>query len=153
MSKYYWEDFKVGDVAVLGERTVSKEEILAFAREFDPQPFHIDETAAAATPYGGLIASGWHTCAIGMRLMCDAYLLDSASLGSPGIDQVRWLRPVRPGDTLKMQRTILESRASASKPDLGIVTTRWDMHNQHGEHVMSMQGLQMFRRREPAQPR
>ena len=150
--KYYWEDFKVGETVVLGERSLSKDEIIAFANEFDPQPFHVDEQAAKESIYGGLIASGWHTCAIAMRMMCDAYLLESASLGSPGVDQVRWLKPVRPGDRLRAQRTILESRSSSSRPELGIVKALWEVFNQRGEKVLSMEGINMFRRREPANP-
>jgi acyl dehydratase len=149
--KYYWEDFKVGDTAVLGERRIEKDEIIEFASQWDPQPFHVDEQAAAKSFFGGLIASGWHTCCIAMRMMCDAFLLDSASLGSPGVDHVRWLKPVRPGDTLRMERTVMESRASASKPDLGIVKSRWNLYNQNNEEVMSMEGIQLFKRRTPAQ--
>jgi acyl dehydratase len=148
MPKFYWEDFKVGETAPLGERTLSKEEIIAYAKQYDPQPFHVDEEAGKQSLFGGLVASGWHTCAVGMRLMCDSYLLDSAGLGSPGLENLRWLRPVRPGDTLRMQRTVLESRPSSSRPDVGIVKMRWEMHNQRGEQVLSMEGAQMFRRRD-----
>jgi acyl dehydratase len=144
----YWEDFKVGEVEQIGERKVGREEILEFARQFDPQAFHVDEAAAGKSMYGGLIASGWHTCAMVMRMMCDAYLLDSASVGSPGIDGLKWLKPVRPGDTIRAQRTTLESRASKSRPDIGIVKNRWEVFNQEGEMVMSMEGYGMFRRRD-----
>ena len=99
--------------------------------------------------YGGLIASGWHTCAMVMRMMCDAYLSQSASVGSPGIDNLKWLKPVRPGDTISARRTTLETRASNSKPDIGIVNNLWEVFNQNGELVMSMQGYGMFRRRNP----
>lgn len=145
----YWEDFKLGEVEQIGERRVDQDEVVAFARQFDPQPFHVDETAAKASMYGGLIASGWHTCSMVMRMMCDAYLLDSASLGSPGIDKLKWLKPVRPGDTLRARRTTLEIRASKSKPDVGIVSNLWEVFNQKGELVMSMEGYGMFRRRNP----
>jgi acyl dehydratase len=147
--KYYWEDFKPGETLVLGERKIERDEIIAFAKEYDPQPFHVDEDAAKKSFFGGLIASGWQTCGIVMRMMCDHYLCDSASLGSPGVDNIRWLKPVRPGDTLRVERTILESRASNSKPDIGIVKTRWNVYNQRNEEVMSMEGLGMFRRRHP----
>ena len=145
--KYYWEDFQVGETTELGTQTVDREEIIAFAKQFDPQPFHVDEKAAKNSFYGGLIASGWHTCGIVMRMMCDAYLNQSASLGSPGVDSVRWLLPVRPGDTLRATRTILESRASSSKPNMGIVKNRWDVYNQNEDKVMTMEGYGLFARR------
>jgi acyl dehydratase len=148
----YWEDFHVGEVEQIGSRKVERDEVVAFARQFDPQAFHVDEAAAARSMYGGLIASGWHTCAMVMRMMCDAYLLDSASVGSPGIDGLKWLKPVRPGDTIRAQRTTLESRASKSRPDIGIVKNRWEVFNQEGEMVMSMEGYGMFRRRESGAP-
>ena len=147
--KYYWEDFKAGEVHPLGEKRVDKEEIIAFAKQFDPQPFHVDEAAAEASMYGGLIASGWHTVALVMRMMCDSYMLDSASLGSPGVENLKWLKPVRPGDTLRAQRTTLEARASASRPEMGLVKTRWEVFNQNGEPVMTMEGYGMFGRRYP----
>jgi len=147
--KYYWEDFKAGEVHQIGEKRLDKDEIVAFGRQFDPQPFHVDEAAAKASMYGGLIASGWHTVALVMRMMCDSYMLDSASLGSPGIDNLKWLRPVRPGDTIRAQRTTLEVRASASRPEMGLVKTRWEVFNQNGEQVMTMEGYGMFRRRNP----
>jgi acyl dehydratase len=134
----HWEDFQVGEVEQIGTRKVARDEVIAFAREYDPQPFHVDEGAAAKSMYGGLV----------MRMMCDAYLLDSASVGSPGIDNLKWLKPVRPGDTIRAQRTTLESRASKSRPDIGIVKNRWEVFNQEGEMVMSMEGYGMFRRRD-----
>ena len=145
----YWEDFKVGDTELMGEKLVDKAEVIAFATAYDPQPFHIDEEAARRSFFGGLIASGWHTCGMVMRMMCDSYLNKSASLGSPGVDNVRWLKPVRPGDTIRATRQVLETRASSSKPDIGIVKSRWDVHNQKGELVMTMEGIGMFRRRNP----
>ncbi|MEO8157342.1 MAG: MaoC family dehydratase [Betaproteobacteria bacterium] len=148
----YWEDFKVGEVEQIGDRLVDRDEVVAFARQYDPQSFHVDEPAAKKSMYGGLIASGWHTCAMVMRMMCDAYLLDSDSVGSPGIDNLKWLKPVRPGDTLSARRTTLETRASKSKPDIGIVNNLWEVFNQNGEMVMSMQGYGMFRRRNPGSP-
>ena len=148
----YWEDFKVGEVEQIGGKRVDKEEMIAFARQYDPQPFHVDEAAAKQSIYGGLIASGWHTCAMVMRMMCDAYMLHSASVGSPGIDNLKWLKPVRPGDTISARRTTLEMRASKSKPDIGIVNNLWEVFNQSGEMVMSMQGYGMFRRRNPGDP-
>jgi acyl dehydratase len=144
----YWEDFHVGEVEEIGARRVDRDEVVDFARQYDPQPFHVDEAAAKASMYGGLIASGWHTCAMVMRMMCDAYLLQSASVGSPGIDNLKWLKPVRPGDTIRARRTTLESRASKSRPDIGIVRNLWEVFNQEGEMVMSMEGYGMFRRRD-----
>ena len=147
--KHYWEDFKVGDTSSLGERIVQREEMIAFAKMYDPQPFHIDEEAGRLSMFGGLIASGWHTVAMVMRMMVDSYLGDSASLGSPGVENVRWLKPVRPGDTIRANRTVLETRASKSRPEMGMVKTRWEVVNQHGEMVMSMEGWGMFSRRNP----
>ena len=145
--KYYWEDFPTGRVVELGSVVVDEAEVLAFARRYDPQPFHVDPEAAKASIYGGLIASGWHTCAMVMRLMCDSHILESASLGSPGVDKIRWLKPVRPGDTLTGRMVVTEARASQSKPDRGTVYSRWEIFNQHGEQVMSMEGMGMYRRR------
>jgi acyl dehydratase len=146
----YWEDFAVGSRSNFGALTVSRAAILAFAREFDPQPFHLDDEAARQSIFGGLCASGWHTCAMAMRLMCDEVLLRSASLGSPGIDKLRWLKPVRPDDTLSLQTEVLASRPMASRPEVGLVQTRWELHNQLGEPVLQMEGWGMFRRRPAA---
>jgi acyl dehydratase len=143
--KYYYEDLAATPSDNIGSRSITSEEIVRFAREYDPQPFHVDPEAAKRSPYGGLIASGWMTCAVVMRMMCDAYLLESASLGSPGIDHVKWLKPVRPGDTITVVRKTLEARKSASKPDRGIIRSLWEVTNQDGEVVMTMEGLGMFR--------
>jgi acyl dehydratase len=147
--RYYWEDFPAGRVIPLGSRAVTRDETLAFAAQFDPQPFHLDDAAAEASLFKRLSASGWHTCAMTMRLMCDAYLNDSAGLGSPGIDELRWLKPVYPGDTLSAEMTVLESRVMKSKPHVGLVLSRWRVFNQHGEDVMTMQGWGMFAVRQP----
>jgi len=143
----YFEDFPVGDVRESAPRRVAREEIVAFAQQFDPQPFHIDDTAAQRTIYGGLLASGWHTCAISMRLMWDTYLKDTVSLGSPGVDEIRWVKPVRPGDTLRARFTVVEAVPSRSKPDRGIVRSVSEVFNQHGDVVMTLRGLGMFARR------
>jgi acyl dehydratase len=143
----YFEDFAVGTVFELGQRTLAEDEVLAFARAYDPQPFHTDPEAAARSIYGGLIASGWQTCAVVMRLMCDAYLLRAASMGSPGVDEVRWLAPVRPGDTISARMEVIEARPSASKPDRGVIRSRWTATNQDGTTVLTMLGMGMFRRR------
>ncbi|HVJ25879.1 MAG TPA: MaoC family dehydratase, partial [Burkholderiales bacterium] len=136
----YWEDFKLGERAELGRHTFSEQEIVAFGRQYDPQPFHIDPEKARGSAFGGLIASGWQTCAIGMRLMVDAYISQTVSLGSPGIDNIRWLKPVRPGDTVSYSRVVLESRASTTRKGVGLVKHRWEAVNQRGELVLTMEG-------------
>ncbi len=147
MTKRFFEDFAAGEVALSAAYTVSREEILDFARKYDPQPFHTDEAAAAASMYGGLIASGWHTCAIAMKLICDLYITDSESMGSPGVDNVRWVKPVRPGDTLRLRWTVLESKPSRSRPEMGAVQSKWEILNQQDEVVMHTIGWGLFRRR------
>ena len=148
----HWEDFPPGDTLEIGSHTFAEEEIIAFARQFDPQPFHTDPAAAKNSFFGGLIASGWHICAIAMRLMVDKYVGRSASLGSPGLDNIRWLAPVRVGDTITYRRTITAARVSESKPEVGLVQSRWEAVNQRGEIVMTMEGWGMFRRRHPEKP-
>jgi len=143
----YFEDFKPGDVIELGSRTISKERILAFAREFDPQPFHTDEEAATRSIYGGLLASGWHTGSLLMRILYDGLLKDTASLGSPGIDELRWLEPVRPDDTLTARMTIVEAIPSRSKPDRGLIRSLMEMRNQYGRVVLTIRGLSLLGRR------
>lgn len=139
-----FEDFRVGLELPLGPCRVSREELVAFAAEFDPQPFHLDEAAAAHSPLGGLATSGWHTCALFMRMMCDSFLLDSTSMGSPGIDTLKWVRPVRPGDTLTGTSTVLEARASKSRPGTGIVRFRHEIRNGAGKTVMWMENPILF---------
>ena len=143
----YFEDFTPGQVTELGRRTITKDSIIAFAREFDPQVFHTDEEAAKRTIYGGLLASGWHTGSIMMRLLYDGFLKGTASMGSPGIDELRWLRPVRPGDTLSARTTVLESLPSRSKPDRGILRHVIEVTNQDGDVVMTVKGLNILGRR------
>src|SRR6476646_6440637 len=118
--RFFWEDFPVGQVREFGGYRVTREAVLAFAREFDPQPFHLDDAAAEASLFGRLAASGWHTCAIAMRMMCDGYLLDSASLGSPGVEKLSWLKPGYPGDTLRIRLQDLDSLPPASRPGVGM---------------------------------
>ena len=146
----WWEDFKVGERSEMGRHTFGEQEIIDFGRQFDPQPFHVDPDAAQRSPFGGLIASGWHTCAIGMRLMVEHYIGRTVSLGSPGIENVRWLKPVRAGDTLTYSRTVLESRASATRAGVGLVKHRWEAVNQAGETVLTMEGWGMYGRRPAA---
>ncbi|MCC6473423.1 MAG: MaoC family dehydratase [Burkholderiales bacterium] len=148
--KYCWEDFTPGWVYESPARSLGAAEIVAFAREYDPQPYHCDEEAAKATPFGGLIASGWQTCAVGMRLMCDGYLLESTCIGSPGLEEIRWWKPVRPGDALRLRSTVLEQSASGKLAWRGTVKFRWDLLDAAGEPVCTMVGRQHFRRREAA---
>jgi acyl dehydratase len=140
--RFHLEDFTLGRAFPLPPHTVTREEIIAFAREFDPQPFHLGDGGNGLSD--GLTASGWHTCAIFMRALCDGLLLDSACLGSPGIDYLRWLKPVRPGDTLTAIATVIEARASKSRPDRGIVRFRHDVANQGGEAVLTMENPILF---------
>lgn len=145
--RYAFEDFTVGSVIPCGPRTVTAEEIVAFAAQFDPQPFHIDEEAGRRSIYGSLIASGWHTASMVMRMGCDKYLLDSTSAGSPGVDELRWIKPVRPGDTIRADLVTLEVRPSTSKPDRGVVVSQWRVYNQKDELIMTMRGMGLFLRR------
>jgi acyl dehydratase len=143
----YLEDFPVGERRRLGTTHVAEADVIRFATEFDPQPFHIDAEAAKHSIYGSVIASGWHTCAMTMRVLVDSYLKESASMGSPGIDELRWLKPVRPGDTLTVFSTADDITFSKSKPDRGILTSVTEVENQHGEVVLTMRGKSMMKRR------
>jgi acyl dehydratase len=147
MDLLYFEDFSPGEVAEYGDRMVTAEEIVEFAREFDPQPFHLDEAAARGSMAGGLRASGWHSAALMMRINCDAFFLRAASQGSPGIESIDWLRPVRPGDRLSVRRTTISARVSRSRPDIGVVEGRFELMNQNREVVMRQQGPMFIRRR------
>ena len=142
----HFEDFEPGQVYELGTRSVTEEELVAFAREWDPQPFHVDPEAAKESVFGGLIASGWQTGAIWMRMYVDT-MLGSAARGSPGIEELRWLAPVRPGDTLTGRLTVLEATPSATKPDRGTIRIRGEMVNQDGVTVMAMTSRGHFERR------
>ncbi|NOU07289.1 MAG: MaoC family dehydratase [Hyphomicrobiaceae bacterium] len=146
----HFEDIQLGMSERMGARVVTRAEIIAFALQFDPQPIHLDETAAKASLVGGLCASGFHTCALLMRLLCDHVLLKSSSLGSPGIDEVKWLRPLRPGDTLSMQIETLEKRVLGSRPDVGIAKIVFSLINQNNEQVLTMLTNQLMRLRHPA---
>lgn len=139
-----YEDLVEGGTIALGIKTVSAQEVIEFASEFDAQPMHLDEEAGKASILGGLGASGWHTCAMFMRMMCDGFLLDSTSQGSPGIDYVRWKRPVLAGDTLTGTGTVIARRLSKSKPGLGFVTLRAALTNQRGETVFEQENTGMF---------
>ncbi len=141
----YFEDYVLGTTHECGSVTVDEAGIVAFAKEFDPQPFHVDPAAAAAGPYRGLIASGWHTAALVMRLLVQNYLSAQASLGSPGLDEIRWPSPVRPGDTLRVRATVVQARRSLSKPDRGIVKTMIEAVNQDGLPVMRAIAINFMR--------
>ena len=146
----YFDDFSPGMVREFGRYVVTAREIVEFASKYDPQPFHVDAEAAKSSIYGGLIASGWMTCAIGMRMACDEFVLKAASMGSPGVDHIRWKQPVRPDDVLRMRLTVLEARASQSKADRGVIRTRWEVLNQRDEVVMTTEGMGIYRRRPAA---
>lgn len=149
-ARLHFEDFPVGETVLLDPvHEVTRDDIVTFASQFDPQDFHLDDEAAKDTLLGGLAASGWHSCAIVMRLMSDGYISRSAGLGSPGLDEVRWLKPVRPGDRLRLRRTCLAARRSASRPDMGICTFLWELLNAADAVVLDMRGQQMFKIRAP----
>ncbi len=153
MSKLHWEDFNPGRIFEHGPRRVTREEIVGFAAEFDPQPMHLDEAAARDTMLGGLSASGWHACCILMRMCTDAFVLNAASMGAPGVDEVRWLIPIRPGDQLTLRATVLETRVSKSRPDMGFVRFLFELSNQAGARAVSLTTSLMISRRDgKAQP-
>jgi len=147
-----WEDLQAGQVRDLGSVTPTREAIIAFATQFDPQPFHLDEEAARASVFGALCASGWHTCSMAMRLMVDHFLVDSSSMGSPGLENIQWHKPVLPGDTLHLQVRITDTRPMRSRPHVGMVRMVWEMSRQGDEKVLTMKGWAMFGRRNPATP-
>jgi acyl dehydratase len=144
----HWEDFQIYEVVEIGPITVTEEEIVEFATRFDPQPFHVDPELARQSPFGGLIASGWHTTALFMGMFVRGVLLDSASLGSPGVDEIRWTAPVRPGDTLTGRSTVTGARPSATNPRRGTVFTTNEVFNQDGVLVMSLKVRGFFERRQ-----
>ena len=148
MPKLHWEDFKPGAVAVYGPRLVTREEIVAFAAEFDPQPMHLDEAAASATLLGGLGASGWQICCLLMRMIADGFLLDSTSMGAPGIDEVRWLKPLRPDTQIRVRATVLDMRASNSRPEMGFVKFHYEVLDDQDAVLTTMVCSTMLVRRE-----
>ena len=152
MSDFYFDDFKVGDQFKSGGITVTEGQIIDFAMRYDPQVFHLDAETAKDTPYGGLIASGFHTMALTFRLFLETGVLSSCSLGSPGIDEVRWLLPVRPGDTLHVVGEVIEIRPSKSRFDRGMIRFRHTNLNQRGEKVLTMIGNQLLLRRPTSSP-
>jgi len=141
----YFDDYAPGTTFDCGSVSVDEAEIISFAKAFDPQPLHVDPEAAARGPFGGLVASGWHTAALVMRQLVEHYLAAGASLGSPGLDEIRWPYPVRPGDTLRVRATVVEARRSLSKPDRGIVRTMAEAMNQDDRPVMRATAINFFR--------
>jgi acyl dehydratase len=146
---WYYEDYVPGLTVDCGSFSISEAEIIAFAKEYDPQPFHIDPVAAADGPFGGLIASGWQTTSMTMRLLVEHFISPETGLGAAGVDEIRWPRPVRPGDTLHVRATVLEARRSKSKPDRGIVRSVTEVTDQHGETVMRLTAINFVRTRNP----
>jgi len=141
----YFEDYRVGAIEVFGDTTGTEDDVVEFAQRYDPQDMHIDPAAAAHGPFGGLIASGWHTAAMVMRLFVEHYLSKVATLPSPGIDELRWARPVRPGDRLRVRVTVLEANRSRSKRDRGMVRSLVEVLNQNGDVVMSFKPMNLLR--------
>ncbi|MCL4540295.1 MAG: MaoC family dehydratase [Bacteroidetes bacterium] len=148
----YFEDYTAGSVHEFGNIAVDEDEMIAFARRFDPQPFHTDPEAAKLSVFGGLIASGWFTAGLLMRALVDNYVSQVASLGSPGVDELLWLKPVRPGDTLSVRVTVLETQRLRSKPDRGFVRTFAEVFNQDGDAVMTVKSGGFVRRRDGSAP-
>lgn len=138
MPKRYFEDFTPGLVIETGPRLVTREEIVAFSAEFDPQPMHLDEEAARASILGGLAASGWHTCCLMMRMACDGYVLNSSSMGAPGVDEVKWLKPLRPGTNITLRTTVLDNRVSSSRPEMGFVKVQMEILDDDRTPIMTL---------------
>jgi len=143
----FFEDHTIGEIREFGSYRVSEEEIIEFGTRYDPQPFHVDREAAAQSPFRGLIASGWHTCAMMMRMVADFSMSRDSVMGSPGVDEIRWLKPVRPGDRLSIRQTVVSTERSKSKPDRGVVKTRTEVLNQDKEIVMHATGMIIYRSR------
>jgi acyl dehydratase len=149
VAERYFEDYVTGAVYEYGYASVTEAEIIAYAERFDPQPIHVDAEFARSGPFGGLIASGWHTASLAMRLIVDHYVSRVASLASPGVDELRWPTPVRPGDTLRLRTTIVETRRSRSKPDRGLIRTHAELLNQHDQTTLSLVAMNLIKLRNP----
>ncbi|MDP2409127.1 MAG: MaoC family dehydratase [Pseudolabrys sp.] len=150
MPKLHWEDFQPGAVAIYGPRLVTREEIIAFAAEFDPQPMHLDEAAASNTLLGGLGASGWHSCCLLMKMIADGFLLDSTSMGGPGVEEVRWLKPLRPGTRIRIRSTVVDKRASNSRPEMGLVKFMFEVLDDADVTLTTLSTTLMFGRQRGA---
>jgi acyl dehydratase len=151
MAKRYFEDFTPGMMIEHGPRRVTREEIVAFAAEFDPQPMHLDEEAARNSILGGLAASGWHTCCLLMRMACDGFVLDSSSMGAPGVDEVKWLKPLRPGTHITLRTTVLETRTSKNRPEMGLVKALMEVLDDEGGQIMTLTTSMLMGRRVAAE--
>ncbi|HVV78109.1 MAG TPA: MaoC family dehydratase [Pseudolabrys sp.] len=151
MAKRYFEDFTPGMVIEHGPRPVTREEIVAFAAEFDPQPMHLDEEAARHSILGGLAASGWHTCCLMMRMACDSFVLNSSSMGAPGVDEVKWLKPLRPGTNITLRTTVLEIRTSKSRPEMGFVKALMEVLDDDRSQIMTLSTSMIMERRATAE--
>jgi acyl dehydratase len=147
VTRLHWEDFRPGQTIDCGSRLITREEIIAFAAEYDPQPMHLDEQAGRETLLGGLVASGWHSCCILMRMLTDSFLCNAAFMGAPGVEEVKWLAPLRPGERIAARATVLESRASRSRPDMGFVKFRFELIAASGQSLMTLMVSPMFGRR------
>ena len=146
----YFEDYQPGEVFEFGDYPITEEEIVEFAKRYDPQPFHVDRQAAAESIYGGLIASGWMTGSIMMRMLVDHFVSPASSMGSPGVDEVRWVKPVRAGDRLRVRVVVLDAKRSQSKPDRGLLYVQQEALNQDGDTVMTIRGMSLNKCRSPA---
>lgn len=151
MAKRYFEDFAAGMVIEHGPRLVTREEIVAFAAEFDPQPMHLDEEAARNSILGGLAASGWHACCLLMRMACDSFVLDSSSMGAPGVDEVKWLKPLRPGTHITLRITVLGTRTSKNRPEMGLVKALMEVLDDEGGQIMTLTTSMLMGRRVAAE--
>ena len=152
MARLYWEDFQSGRVFEHGPRRLPRDEMIAFAAEFDPQPMHLDEAAARDTMLGGIAASGWYLCCILMQMCAESFVLNSSSMGAPGVDEVKWLRPVRPEELLHLRATVLDTRVSKSRPDMGFVRFQFELSNSAKETVLAASTSLMMARREKSAP-
>jgi len=147
VSRLHWEDFIPGQVTECGSRLITRAEIIAFAAEYDPQPMHLDEAAARASLFGGLVASGWHSCCVLMRMLSDDFIGDASFMGAPGVEEVNWLAPIRPGERIKARATVLDTRASRTRPDVGFVKFKFELVNATDQPVMTLIVSPMFGRR------
>ena len=149
MKKYliYYEDLEIGQKIKLGSINVSKKEIITFAEKFDPQPFHTNELKAKESIFGGLCASGWHTCSLFMRILYDGFLINSAALGSPGMDAIRWLKPLRPGETITGIGEVIKKTPSKSRPEIGSLIINYEVFNKNNELIMTLIGISIFKKK------
>ena len=147
MSRLHWEDFIPGQVTECGSRLITRAEIIAFAAEYDPQPMHLDEAAARASLFGGLVASGWHSCCVLMRMLSDDFIGDASFMGALGVEEVKWLAPIRPEERIRARATVLDTRASRSRPDVGFVKFQFELINAVDQPVMTLVVSSMFGRR------